>query len=306
MPPMLRSFFLILIIGPSPHTALALIDRLGLYNTIYTNPSTGWFEMANTQHWHLAYDQLHAIVTQVGGTNSLVSLQVIAKILLKEPHDAEEVYLAWMLCCFVPWAQTKTGTSNPPISKFPKTVAAIAAREGIKADNNITKLVEEAVLYFPDVVIMKGDTINQNRSSTFRELHGRAIRQWGPHWRSIVIFALLIQIAQTQNQSGASQALVTERNVVDSYLKYAGRQDLLDSYAAWLSGLAHLDLLNVHQMKPIINGKQICAALAAKPGPWTKQALDIALGWQLRNPDETSPNGCLEEVLRRKNELDLV
>ena len=68
----------------------------------------------------------------------------------------------------------------------------------------------------------------------------------------------------------------------------------------------HLDLLNVDQMKPIVNGKQICAALAVKPGPWTKKALDIALSWQLRNPDETSPEGCIEEIVGRKNELDLV
>lgn len=59
-------------------------------------------------------------------------------------------------------------------------------------------------------------------------------------------------------------------------------------------------------MKPILTGKQICDALATKPGPWMKDALDIAFAWQLRNPDETSPEGCMEEIVQRKNELGMV
>lgn len=170
--------------------------------------------MANTQHWQLAYDQLLALMTPLSGTNTLVSSEVIATILLKEPHDSEEVYLAWLLCCFVPWAQTKLATSNSSTSKFPYTVAATAARAGIKADNKITKIIEEAVLYFPDVIMTKGNAIDQpdpaaknskrNQSSISRELHGKAIRRWGRHWRSTVIFALLVQVSHAQDQSGES------------------------------------------------------------------------------------------------------
>lgn len=273
--------------------------------------------MANTQHWQIAYDQLLALIsTQLGGTSTRVSSQVIANILLKEPRDPTEVYLAWMLCCFVPWAQPNAATSNSSASKFPKSVAATVAREGLKADSKITKIIREAVLYLPDVIMTKGEVIDQpdqaakdskrKQSSISRELHGKAIHQWGPHWRSTVIFAFLVQISHTQNQSGASPSVSHQRNPTNSYFKYPERQDLLDSYAAWLSGLMHLDLLNAHELKPIVNGKQICSALAAKPGPWTKKALDIAFAWQLRNPDETSPKGCIEEIVQRKMELDLV
>lgn len=171
--------------------------------------------MANTQHWQLAYDQLLALITpQLGGTNSFMSSQVIAKTLLKEPRDPEEVYLAWMLCCFVPWAQKKVATSNSATSKSPKSVAAATAREGIKADKKLTRIIDEAVLYLPDVVMTKGVAIDQSDSaakniSISRELHGKAVCQWGPHWRSTVIFALLVQTAHAQNQSGASPALFT-------------------------------------------------------------------------------------------------
>ena len=153
-------------------------------------------------------------MTQSGDTDNLVSSQVIANVLLKEPRDPEEVYLAWILCCFIPWARTSVAASSRSTSKFPKTVAAIAAREGIKADNKVTKIVEEAVLYLPDVIMAKGDAIDQSNPASknskqkqfavSRERHGKAIRQWGPHWRSTVIFALLVQTAQAQNQSGRS------------------------------------------------------------------------------------------------------
>lgn len=272
--------------------------------------------MANTQHWQIAYDQLLALIsTRRGGTDTWVSPQVIANILLNEPCDPEKVYLAWMLCCFVPWTQPKVATSNSSASKLPKSVAATVAREGIKADGKITKIIQEAVLYLPDVIMTKGEAIDQSdqagkdskrkQSSISRELHGKAIRQWGPHWRSTVIFALLVQVSHAQNQSGTSPSMSHRRIPTNSYFKYPERQDLLDSYAAWLSGLMHLDLLNAHQLKPIVNGTQICSALAAEPGPWIKKALDIALAWQLQNPDETSPEGCIEEIIQRKKELDL-
>ena len=33
-----------------------------------------------------------------------------------------------------------------------------------------------------------------------------------------------------------------------------------------------------------------------RPGPWMKDALDVVMAWQLRNPDITDPAGAVEEV----------
>ena len=65
-----------------------------------------------------------------------------------------------------------------------------------------------------------------------------------------------------------------------------------------------MDLLNVHEMKPIVDGKQVSKALNVKSGPWMKKALDIAMAWQLRNPDESSPKGCIDEIIQRKKEFE--
>lgn len=88
-------------------------------------------------------------------------------------------------------------------------------------------------------------------------------------------------------------------------IETAERQNLLKLYESWLSCLDSLSLLEVHRMTPLVDGRQICTALNVRPGPWMKKAVDIALGWQLRNPDETSPKGCIEEIIRSKQEIGL-
>ena len=78
---------------------------------------------------------------------------------------------------------------------------------------------------------------------------------------------------------------------------------LLESYAAWLSNITRLGLLDIHQLKPMVSGDLVSKRLGIKPGPWMKNALDMALSWQIRNPDETSPEGCIQEIIQRRKEL---
>lgn len=82
--------------------------------------------------------------------------------------------------------------------------------------------------------------------------------------------------------------------------------EILEEYAAWLSGLRSLDLLDVDQLKPIVNGNQLSTALEITAGPWLKKALDIAMEWQLRNPGETDGAGAVAEVVERKKELGII
>ena len=73
-----------------------------------------------------------------------------------------------------------------------------------------------------------------------------------------------------------------------------------------MSELRRLDLLDVDKLVPLVRGDQLCKALGVKRrGPWVKEALDMTMDWQLRNPDQSSPDGAIEEVVRRRGELDL-
>ena len=58
-------------------------------------------------------------------------------------------------------------------------------------------------------------------------------------------------------------------------------------------------------MKHIVNGTELCKILGHKGGRWIKDALNMVIDWQLRNPTEVSPNGAIAEVLKRKSELSL-
>ena len=54
-----------------------------------------------------------------------------------------------------------------------------------------------------------------------------------------------------------------------------------------------------------MGGKQIRKSLSAGDGPWLKHALDMIMAWQLRHPDEMDPQGAIDEVISRKDELDI-
>lgn len=64
-------------------------------------------------------------------------------------------------------------------------------------------------------------------------------------------------------------------------------------------------MLDAYLLKPIVSGKQLTNSLSAKDGPWLKSALDMSMAWQLRHPDETDPQGAINEVVNRKHELDI-
>jgi tRNA nucleotidyltransferase (CCA-adding enzyme) len=42
-----------------------------------------------------------------------------------------------------------------------------------------------------------------------------------------------------------------------------------------------------------------------KAGPWMKPALDVCMEWQLENPGVDDTSGAIDEVKRRKEELQI-
>ncbi len=190
--------------------ALCLIDRLGLYNTIFTNPKIQRFELADTEHWNVAYDQLLAINRAPSkAEDESSSLASIRQILLPDP---KHVYVAWLLCAFVPWA--KAGLVPPEKSKAkpPPTVAATVAREGVDLNKITIKAIDNAVLSLPDIRDIReaikeregttASTRKRKRDSVLREVQGMAVRRWGVHWRSNVIYALLVEITEIEAVHG--------------------------------------------------------------------------------------------------------
>lgn len=48
--------------------------------------------------------------------------------------------------------------------------------------------------------------------------------------------------------------------------------------------------------KTLVDGKELAKAIGIKPGPWMKDALDVVMAWQLRNPGSTDSQQAIEEV----------
>ena len=273
--------------GPGPHKALSLIDRLGLYNEVFTDPTNADCNLVDTASWHLAYDQLWDVIKGGSGrSNSPQSLKTIRSILLRNPEEFPEdgptdIYHAWILTCFVPWARAPP-KSPQKSSKRPMTAAGLAAREGIKAENKIYRLVDDAVYHLQDIVDKKDA---MSTAGAQREMQGLAIRKWGPNWRSSVMFALLTEIAETKTETGS--------------------RAVLDGYSSWLSHLSSLDLLDVNRLEPIVKGDELARIFNTKAGKWVSAALEFEIEWQLRNPGREDAAGAIAEIMKRKEELSI-
>jgi len=284
-----------------------LIDRLGLYNEVFTNPTDRECSIVNTVRWSKAYNQLLDIVqARLGTLDEQSSIQYVSTILLR---NSDDTFLAWVVACFVPWARQPQKLPDKVTLKKLPSAASLAAREGIKADNKITRVVDDAVSHLKEIVEMKNITndniqpttspLKRKQGTTDRVSQGQSIRKWGTKWRTSVLYALLTQVGESETPGGKS--LVVGKMI--GLLTRLETQKTLDGYATWLSDLQSLDLLDVDQLKPMVHGNQLTKALGAKSGPWMSKALDITVEWQLRNPDETDPAGAIAKVIERKKEL---
>ena len=281
--------------GPGPHRALSLIDDLGLYYEVFSDPTNADCELLDTPDWHRAYNLLEKMIKAETEEVALPgSSKIISSILLQSPED---MYHAWLLTCFVPWARVppKFSQRSP---KRPITAAGLAAREGIKAENKIYRLVDDAASDLQDIVGKKDAFNHEDQTAASplkrthrvnaniqREMQGLAIRKWGSNWRSSVMYALLCEVAETKTKTHS--------------------RAVLEGYSSWLSHLASLKLLNVDQLKPIVSGKELMKAFNTEGGKWVSVALDFVMGWQLRNPDQLDPASAIAEVKHRKEELNI-
>lgn len=106
---------------------------------------------------------------------------------------------------------------------------------------------------------------------------GLLMRKYGDKWDLVFLFNL-IKALFNSSSNGAFE-------IVDHYMKFYNLIKLVN-------------LENVSQLKPIIDGKSLLKELALKPGPWMKSVNDEILIWQLEHP-----KGTLEECLKFVKEI---
>jgi hypothetical protein len=261
--------------GPDPHMALSLIHRLGLYETVFTDPTREIEYSPDIEFLKTTYDFVA----------ELDSVPEVSNILVR---NAEEKYLAWISAAVMPWADAPLLPPPKPLGR-PQYITGLVAREGLKAPNKISDVVVASLRNAEDIRKIKDDCYTfikyPHRKQTGEHVAaadtlGMAIRRWGPSWRSQVLFSLLYEIC-----TGA-----------------ISRGTTLESYTTFLKRLADLEILEAYNFKHLLSGSELAKALDLKPGPWMKDALDVVMAWQLCHPEITDPAGAIEAVKVSKDQ----
>lgn len=236
----------------------------------------------DTPSWKSAYECL-ATLEANKTPGSIYDLLVTAE---------EARYYAWSLATLTPWEQLP---DDPPLrsGKAALPLPTQAAREGFKAPNKLSDLVTAAHRHRPAIVKLKNLVRDEGEGLNERDRFGMAIRDWdsrGGNWRLQVLFAVLVDVEERTGTAG----------------KGVGAQEpVLAEWQQFLDHLIELDVMNAPSIKRLVDGKLLSQELKVRPGKWMSEALDVALAWQLRNPEATDPAGAVEEVRKRRGELGI-
>ncbi|KAJ4352652.1 CCA tRNA nucleotidyltransferase, mitochondrial, partial [Ascochyta clinopodiicola] len=263
--------------GPRPRMALELINRFGLYRTVFTDPTRDLPAEPETSLFQPAFEFVDSVV-QGNFKDSVIADHLV--------RNADEQYLAWICATMMPWADAPTVPHHKPLQR-PYFSAYLVAREGFKAPNKVCDVVAASLSSSEEIRslvaqcargLQRPDTINPTSDATARDTLGMAIRRWGSSWRTQVLFNLIYEVV----------------------LGSTSQEQLLRSYSAFLSHLAKLEILDADTFKPLLKGTDLAKALSTKPGPWMKDALDVVMAWQLRNPSATDPAEAIEAVKKAR------
>lgn len=283
------------------------MDRLGLYHAIFSDPTQQLSTQPSVDRWHVAYECLEYIFRS-NRPGSIGSLLI---------RSEDAAYLAWNLAAVTPWiALGDPAGHNQKVNNLP-AVAAVA-REGFRAPNRVIAVMAASHRHRMEIIGLKVAVCSKDASSRQRARLGMAIRRWdgqGGSWTLQVLSALLVDAmehldswedcerpGQGQDQETESPRLSSRED--DGTL---GRKcsAFIEGWQLFLDHLVELDVYEAPAMKRLIDGRSLANALGIRPGKWTGKALDICMAWQLRNPGEVNPQGAVDEVRERKEELGI-
>ena len=281
-----------------------MIDRLGLYDTVCTDPRQKVPSRVEHKDWHKAYDLLYKVLNEPENP----SIKVLRSILTSTSDD---VYHSWLLCTVVPWVPPIQGAETcddfTSVAKAPLPLAVIVAREGLKIENKSMSIIKNAVLQIKSISLsidtsLENVTIpstggKRRPESSDREDLGMRIREWGTCWRNSTMLAMLVEAMHVSGGSGK----IRVRRVTEPFSLLIGPEEekLIAKYSTWLLKLKQLDVLEAYTMRPLVDGHSITNAVGRKGGPWTKEAIEMIIRWQLRNPGEADAAAALAEVVAR-------
>ena len=181
-------------LGPRPYLSLKLIERLGLYSTVFTDPTYKTSYSPEVERLQPAYKVLETILQPAQDEKSRIVGETVVQ-------NADEKYVALLLAAHVPWIDAPM-PEPPKKGKALLPIPVSVAREGIKATNKICDVIHAAVRNAEEIVKLKDRLVTRKRyphrhiegeDPAARDVLGMAIRSWGASWRSQVLWAILAE-----------------------------------------------------------------------------------------------------------------
>ncbi|KAL3496261.1 hypothetical protein BJX62DRAFT_222241 [Aspergillus germanicus] len=262
--------------GPDPRGALHIIDRLKLYPTIFANHQDD--VVSETSSWSLAYNALHRLLF------SDEEVEAVKRVRTLLVRDTLEKYYAWMIAAHAPWSVVPTRPAPNGKKSFLPRMAEVA-RDSLRADNKTVTILGQTANHWRNIINVKAAVVEgqmQGTPAVIRQQVGLHIRSWEKDWRLCIVLSILQEIMQ-----GGEFVQVLQS--YDQFLLYVFEQGLDSAF----------------ELKPIVNGDEVKKFLNAKSGRWLSTALDFVIQWQLLHPESQDKQQALEELSRRREELEL-
>ncbi|KAJ7480166.1 hypothetical protein B0H11DRAFT_1725232 [Mycena galericulata] len=270
--------------GPDPLRGIQLIDHLTLYDSIFNAIPT---EVTASLSAPLAPSIssvkagyiLRSILDPSSGS-PLADLSPVHPTLVSavedDPTATARLYLAAALT-------PHFGITYVDRNNKPQSAVECAIRESLKLGTQ-NHYVDGIPLLFAAAQLLKNPDLNQEKFKTpsMRAALGLLLREKALHfpssgaqWRLSTLFSLVLELGPLY--SPATDGLdATEAT------------RLIELYNTFVNRIEELDLTNVGDEKPLLNGGQVGQILGvAKPGAWTGHILAQVMQWQLQNPKKT-------------------
>lgn len=173
--------------------SLQLIDRLGLYSTIFTDPTSPGNPAPATTNWAIVYTCL----------NELKSNETPGSIYQSLVRSYDAKYLSWVLAAITPWSQMPLPQPAKPGGKLPPPLGTTVVREGLKCETKLCNVVTGAFRHHEEITALKDAIVEKKEYTSKRDTVGMTIRRWdaqGGHWRLQAFFALLVEVLKRDSK----------------------------------------------------------------------------------------------------------
>ena len=246
--------------GPHPLIAMDLIHELNLYSTIFLDPKGQTYEKVSSlspgsesaEEFSNSFPRSYYTLAELLNTSSS-----IAEVLIQGNEETGDIY--WTLSAYAPLENLKEASENEGRGQGSRSKLEWAvkdAREGIKATNKVSRILEDSIRHYNDIRQMTRLVVKEelNRSTI-----GMAIRAWGASWRLQVLYALLAEVSCLPSEN----------------------EEPLQRYTKFVKWVRQHELLDAAVLKPILNGEDIKVLFELKKsGPFMRNAIDAVAEWQ--------------------------